>query len=74
MVNNDFEEPNEDDYVTTDHIKWWQGGKLVLVTRSPTDRFSSADDAYAQVRAHMDKNKFWPERFLGIGPWERPFD
>lgn len=56
--------PQEDDYTTTDHILWYQSGKLVLATTDPNNLHTSADDTYAQVKAHMDKAKYWPNAWF----------
>jgi hypothetical protein len=45
--------PCEDDYVTSDHVHWYQYGKLVLTT--PID-----EDYRPIVKRHMDRNRFWP--------------
>lgn len=53
----DFEEddqPQEDDYTTSDHCEFYQNGKLVV----EVDK--DADDWRPAVRAHMDKEQFWP--------------
>jgi hypothetical protein len=57
-------EPEEGDYTTTDHIDWHQYGKLVLTTADAEDRYSPADDGYARVKAHMDREKFWPNAWF----------
>lgn len=51
----EFEVPEEGDYTTTDHIHWYQYGKLVLTT---------PDQDYAFVKAHMDQERFWPNAWF----------
>jgi len=57
-------EPLEEDYTTTDHIHWYQYGKLALTTAEHNDPHTSADNAYAMVTAHMDVAKFWPNAWF----------
>jgi hypothetical protein len=57
-------EPQEGDYVTEDHIRWHQDGKLVLTTADPNDKYAPADDYAEQVRRHMDANSFWPNAWF----------
>lgn len=51
------EEPEEGDYTSTDHCKWYQYGKCVL-------SLTPEDDHVAALKAHMDQNKFWPNAFF----------
>lgn len=56
--------PEEGDYTTTDHIHWYQDGRLVLTTADRGDPHSPADHAYALVKAHMDGAQFWPNAWF----------
>ncbi len=47
------EEPQEDDYTTTDYCKFYQCGKLVL-------DLDENDDYSLYVRAHMETEQYWP--------------
>lgn len=51
-------EPEEGDYLTEDHIRFYQYGKLVVEV--PLDKERSYKDWRSFVKAHMDKGKFWP--------------
>lgn len=53
---NEFFEPQEDDYVTDDHINWYQYGKLVLTT--------NVESCEQELRAHMNKERFWPNAWF----------
>lgn len=46
-------EPEEGDYTTADHCKFYQYDKLVVECKPE-------DDHVAAVRAHMEKEQFWP--------------
>jgi hypothetical protein len=48
------DEPEEGDYITEDHCQFYQYGKLVL-------ELEPEDDHVAALRAHMEKNQFWPD-------------
>jgi len=56
-VDTDVTEPEEDDYTSEDHCKWYQYGKLVLDLKPE-------DDHVTALRAHMDAAKFWPNCFV----------
>lgn len=51
------QEPAEDDYVTEDHRRFYQYGKLAVTV--PQD-----DDWRSHVKAHMDRERFWPGVYL----------
>jgi len=57
-----YDEPQEGDYLTDDHISWREAGTghLLLKTANPADPTAPADDWRAQVRGHMDSQQFWP--------------
>lgn len=56
-MNDDIiDEPQEDDYVTEDFCKFYQYGKLAV--RTTEDRWER------DVRAHMDKERFWPSIWM----------
>jgi hypothetical protein len=47
------DEPEEGDYITEDHEKFYQYGKFVLTV--------DEDDDYKKcIREHMEENKFYP--------------
>ncbi len=48
------DEPQEGDYTTPDHRKFYQYGKLVL-------NLDEDADHVAEVKKHMERNKFWPD-------------
>ena len=51
--------PSEDDYTTTDHIHWYQYGKLVLTI--DTDRDGEPMEDYREaLKVHMEKERLWP--------------
>lgn len=66
--------PQEDDLTTTDHRKFYQSGKLVLIMGEPNGVWSYRNDRGAYVsldvpnnvicekalRAYMDRVQFWP--------------
>jgi hypothetical protein len=56
------DEPEEDDYVTTDHRHFYQYGKLA-VTVPMKDEFE-AEDWRPHVAAHMNTNLYWPSVYL----------
>lgn len=61
-------EPQEDDYTTEDHIHFYQYGKLVVtVPKVILPGFKGddceVDDWRPHVKAHMDKEQFWPNVF-----------
>lgn len=58
------EGPQEGDYTSTDHIHWYQYGKLVLTTAYPECKYTSADDYKEQLKAHMEKEKFYPNAWF----------
>ncbi len=49
--------PEDDDYTTADHQRFYQSGKLVLVV--PPD-----GDHVAALRAHMGREQFWPNAWF----------
>lgn len=51
-------EPEEGDYVTHDHLKWYQYGKLVI------DLPPECDDCNRVVLAHMEEKQFWPHAWF----------
>jgi hypothetical protein len=51
-----FDEPEEGDYITYDHRKFYQYGKLVLTV---PDEYTSEEMVRA-LREYMDREKFWP--------------
>lgn len=56
-VADDEDEPHglqEGDITTTDHIRWYCDGKLILTTADP-------DDAESQVKAWMDREGYYPD-------------
>jgi hypothetical protein len=58
MCNDELDtEPAEDDITTTDHIHWYQYGKLVLTTPDP-------NDCEQQVRRWMEEERFWPNAWF----------
>jgi hypothetical protein len=48
-------EPEEGDYTTTDHVNFYQYGKLVVI---------AVDDWKRSIKAHMDNNRFHPNVFF----------
>ncbi len=60
------DEPTEGDYVTRDHIHWYEHGtgKLLLTTADPSDPNAGADDYPAQLLAHMRAEAFFPAVWL----------
>ena len=46
-------EPEEGDYLTEDHRRFWQYDKLVLALPEHVGW-------QAAIRAHMDRERFWP--------------
>lgn len=49
-----YANPEEDDLTSSDHINWYQSGKLVLTI--PED----VDDYKAALQTFMDSQEFWP--------------
>lgn len=57
-IDPESEGPQEGDYTTEDHRKFYQYGKLVLdLTEEESEQWQK------HVKAHMDKEKFWPSVF-----------
>ena len=52
----DCEAPTEDDYTSTDYTRWYQYGKLVLITNVET--------CETELKSHMDKESFWPNAWF----------
>jgi hypothetical protein len=57
VEDDEFNEPEEGDYTTGDHCKFYQYGKLVL-TVGPDD------DHIAALKAHMEEAQFWPNAWF----------
>lgn len=53
---NDFSEPEEGDYTSPDHVRWYQYGRLVLIT--------SIETCEQEVLSHMNKERFWPNAWF----------
>lgn len=53
-------EPIEGDITSSDHVHWYQYGKLVLTTADPNDKHTPADDYKAQLAAFMNREQYWP--------------
>jgi hypothetical protein len=51
---NEFDGPDEGDYVTEDHTHFYQYGKLAVVV-SEGQRWAH------KLKAHMDRERFWPD-------------
>lgn len=51
-----FDEPDEEDYQTSDHSRFYASGKLVLTV----DPDASTDEMWSAIDAHMDKEQYWP--------------
>ena len=47
-------EPEEGDYITTDHEHFYQHGKLALVVEE-------GDDWARALQAQMERERFWPD-------------
>lgn len=54
----EIDEPSEGDYITEDHIHFYQYGKLV-VTVPMEDEFSPSDWR-PYIKTHMEKEQFYP--------------
>ncbi len=50
-------EPQDDDYTTEDHIRFYQNGKLAFTVRADGDHV-------AALRAHMEQEQFWPNAWF----------
>jgi hypothetical protein len=48
-----FDEPEEDDYTTTDHVHFYQSGKLAVTV--PEGRSIAK-----RLRGHMEQTGYWP--------------
>ena len=58
-------EPQEGDYVTENHINWYEAGtgKPLLTTADPDDPHSSASNMVELLKQHMEEQQFWPNCF-----------
>jgi len=58
-------EPQEGDYVSEDHIHWYEHGtgKLLLTTAEPDDPHSSSSNMVELIKQHMEEQQFWPNCF-----------
>ncbi len=56
-------EPSEEDWVTEDYVTFraWQGLEKISLRPEPGTKATPADDWAVQLKAEMDRQKFWPD-------------
>lgn len=52
----EFDNPEEGDYTTGDHSKFYQYHKLVVTV----DIDATTDEMWGELDDHMDANQYWP--------------
>lgn len=58
----DSDEPDDDAITTTDHLTFYQYGKVWLEVESDDKDYPSPpDDLNTQIKAQMDRQQFWPD-------------
>lgn len=59
MAKCEFDQPEEGDYTTEDHVHFYQWGKLAFVVEGGSD-----GDHVAALKAHMEREKFFPNAWF----------
>ncbi len=55
----DCDDPQDDDYTSSDHVNWYQNGKLVLTVPGGAE-----GDHVQALRAHMEETGWFPNAWF----------